>query len=285
MTDENACPYLPINSHGVIGDGRSVAHIAPDGAVDWGCLPDFDSPAIFCRLLDAKRGGYFQIAPTDTTVAGSQHYLRGSNVLRTTFASDVGKVVLTDFMPVEALDGWSSQQQPYYSRVDGDSSRQCLVRIVACTDGELPITLTLKVTPNYAAAPSEAYLVSEDKGAVISSENQCVGLAIIGAYRIPAFSMRVSQDEMWPHPTVIAQITLREGEHMQFILGIRRDAQDARRMVEAELPQRNFDWELAHTLYCWRRWAAHCNYDGPYFDWVQRSALTLKRLLSTSSKN
>ena len=253
-----------------LGDCRSVAHIAPDGAVDWGCLPDFDSPAIFCRLLDAKRGGYFQIGPSDTTVAGSQHYLRGSNVLRTTFVSDAGKIVLTDFMPVEALDGWSSQQQPYYSRVDGDSSRQCLVRIVACTDGELPITLTLKVTPNYAAAPSEAYLVSEDKGVVILSENQCVGLAIIGAYRIPAFSMRVSQDEMWMHPTVIAQITLREGEHMQFILGIRRDVQDAYRMVEVELPQRNFYWELAHTLYCWRRWAASCNFDGPYFDWVQR---------------
>jgi alpha,alpha-trehalase len=285
MTDENICPYLPINSHRAIGDFHSVALIASDGTVDWGCFPDFDSPAIFCRLLDAKRGGYFQIAPSDTAVAGSQHYLPGSNVLRTTFSSDAGKVVLTDFMPIETFDDCSSHQQPHYSRVDGDNSRQCLVRIVACTDGELPITSTLKVTPNYAAAPSEAYLVSEDKGAVISSENQCVGLAIIGAYRISAFSIRVSQDEMWLHPIVIAQITLREGEHIQFILGIRRDARDAHRMVEVELPQRNFYWELGHTLYCWRRWTAHCNSDGPYFDWVQRSPLILKWQLSTSSRN
>src|SRR5438477_345068 len=88
--------YMPINSYGVIGDCHSTVLISPDGAVDWGCLtdfdslaifcrlldgehggrrwpcyqslvdipslPDFDSPAIFCRLLDAEHGGYFQIA-------------------------------------------------------------------------------------------------------------------------------------------------------------------------------------------------------------------------------
>ena len=57
--------YQPINSYGVIGDCHSVVLVSPDGSVDWGCLPDFDSPALFCRLLDAERGGYFQIAPTD----------------------------------------------------------------------------------------------------------------------------------------------------------------------------------------------------------------------------
>ncbi|WP_371876283.1 trehalase-like domain-containing protein [Dictyobacter vulcani] len=47
--------YLPINSYGVIGDCHSAVLVSPDGSVDWGCLPDFDSPAIFCRLLDAER--------------------------------------------------------------------------------------------------------------------------------------------------------------------------------------------------------------------------------------
>src|SRR5258708_26139558 len=87
MIDGNVGTYLPINSYGMIGDCHSAVLIAPDGAIDWGCLPDFDSPAIFCRLLDAQRGGYFQIAPVDTTIAGSQHYLRSSNVLQTTFAA------------------------------------------------------------------------------------------------------------------------------------------------------------------------------------------------------
>ena len=103
---EDTRTYQPINSYGVIGDCRSVVLVAPDGSVDWGCLPDFDSPAIFCRLLDAERGGYFQIAPTDNTIPGVQRYLRGSNVLQTKFASITGEVVLTDFMPVETLRAW-----------------------------------------------------------------------------------------------------------------------------------------------------------------------------------
>src|SRR5947199_120399 len=98
--------YQSINSYGVIGDCHSVALIAPDGSVDWGCLPDFDSPAIFCRLLDAERGGYFQIAPGDETIPGSQSYLQGSNILRTSFTSLVGEATVTDFMPVETLSAW-----------------------------------------------------------------------------------------------------------------------------------------------------------------------------------
>ncbi|GHO82179.1 trehalase-like domain-containing protein [Dictyobacter formicarum] len=98
--------YPPINSYGIIGDCHSVVLISPNGSVDWGCLPDFDSPAIFCRLLDAERGGYFQIAPTDSSLVGSQHYLRKSNVLQTRFASNAGEAVLTDFMPVETLSAW-----------------------------------------------------------------------------------------------------------------------------------------------------------------------------------
>src|SRR5215471_2322604 len=91
--------YQPINSYGVIGDCRSVVLVAQDGSVDWGCLPDFDSPAIFCRLLDAEHGGYFQISPVDRTIPGLQSYLPESNVLQTRFTSITGEVVLTDFMP------------------------------------------------------------------------------------------------------------------------------------------------------------------------------------------
>src|SRR5260370_8438841 len=87
----------------MIGDCHSAVLIAPDGAIDWGCLPDFDSPATFCRLLDARRGGYFQIAPTEGTIPGSQRYLRGSNVLQTRFPSTSLDILLTDFMPGETL--------------------------------------------------------------------------------------------------------------------------------------------------------------------------------------
>jgi GH15 family glucan-1,4-alpha-glucosidase len=270
--------YHPINSYGVIGDCHSVALVAPDGSVDWGCLPDFDSPAIFCRLLDAEQGGYFQIAPTEGAIPGTQRYLRGSNVLQTTFSSTTGEVVLTDFMPVETLSAWPDQGMNDTSWTREDDSFHGLVRAVECTRGEMLVTMTLKVSPDYAAAPSEVVLLPHHLGAVISGGNQHVGLAIVGAYRVSSFSLDVSPDGDELHPSVIAQMTLREGERLLFAVGMGSSAPAAHRLVEHELPRRNFDWALAHTLYCWRSWVKQCTYNGPYSEEVRRSALALKLL-------
>ena len=270
--------YQPINSYGVIGDCHSVVLVAPDGSVDWGCLPDFDSPAIFCRLLDANHGGFFQIAPTDNTIPGSQRYLRGSNVLQTRFASTSGEIVLTDFMPVETLSAWPYKGMNNNTWTREDGSCHCLVRIVECTHGELPVTMQLKVSPNYAASPCEAHLTPEGMGAIVSDGRQHVGLAIVGSHLLPTFSMEIEQEDGERHPSVMAQVTLHEGERLLFALGMGRNLQAAQKLVEYELYQRNFDAELAHTLHCWRKWLANCNYQGPYREEVQRSALTLKMM-------
>ena len=272
------CNYRPINSYGVIGDCHSVVLVSPDGSVDWGCLPDFDSPALFCRLLDAERGGYFQIAPTDNTIPGFQRYLRGSNVLQTKFTSTMGEVAITDFMPVETLSAWPYRGMNNNTWTREDGSCHCLVRSVECTHGELPITVTLKVTPNYAASPSEITLAQHNLGALITGGQQYVGLGIVGAYRASSFSMIVVQNEGDVHPELIVQMTLREGERIVFALGVGRNAQAARRLVDVELHQRNFDVELTHTLHCWRKWISGCTYYGPYAEEVQRSALALKMM-------
>jgi len=268
--------YLPINAYGVIGDCHSALLIAPDGSVDWGCLPDFDSPAIFCRLLDADQGGFFQVAPEDATIPGIQRYLRGSNVLQTRFTSISGEMLLTDFMPVETLEAWPYRGMDNNTWTREDGSCHCLVRIVECTHGEMPIQVTLKATPNYAASPSDISLASENKGVVISGGGQHLGLAVVGAQLLPSYSIKVVQEEGDRNPSVVINVTLSEGERLAFALGVGRSAQAARRLVEDELHRRNFNVELARTLHCWRQWVASSNYRGPYEEWVQRSALALK---------
>jgi len=269
--------YQAINSYGVIGDCHSAVMVAPDGSVDWGCLPDFDSPAIFCRILDAQRGGFFQIAPSDQTIPGVQRYLRSSNVLQTRFTSAAGEAILTDFMPVETLSAWQFRELSNNTWTREDGSCHCLVRIIECTSGDMPITMTLKVTPDYAAAPSEISLIPDGMGAVISGGQQHVGLGIEGAYRLPSFNM-VQQESGGMHPSIIVQATLREGERLVFAVGMGRNARAARRLAEEELHERNFDWELAHTLHNWRTWMKNCTYHGPYEEWVERSALALKMM-------
>jgi len=269
--------YQPINSYGAIGDCRSTVLISPDGSVDWGCLPDFDSPAIFCRLLDAERGGYFQIAPTEGTIPGSQRYLRDSNVLQTRFASINGELVLTDFMPVETLSAWPYRAMNNNTWTREDGSCHCLVRIVECTHGEMAVTMTLKATPNYASTSSKITLMPDQNGAVISGE-QYVALAVVGGHLLPSFTLEVTQDAEVAHQSVVAQVTLSEGERLLFAVGMGRTENSARRLAENELHERNFDAELAQTLHCWRKWVAQCSYHGPYVNLVRRSALALKMM-------
>ena len=84
--------------HGAIGNGRVLALVGPDTSIDWLCLPRFDSPSIFARLLDAERGGrwaFEPLAPVSSTMA----YVRNTNVLRTEVVTEQGRCELFDFAP------------------------------------------------------------------------------------------------------------------------------------------------------------------------------------------
>lgn len=266
--------YQPINAYGMIGNCHSAALVGPDGSIDWGCLPDFDSPALFCRLLDSERGGYFQISPGDTSIPGVQCYVAGSNVLQTRFSSLTGEIILTDFMPVETLDPQASPSP----QKGHSSSSHCLVRRLVCSYGQLSVRMELKVTPQYAAALSDVALATVQAGAIISGGQQHVGLFIHGTEHVPSFSMQVEHNRDNTHPVVIAQCILSKGEELVFALGVADSMLAAHQLVEHKLPSHNFATELTQTLDCWRKWLAKCSYRGPYLEAVQRSALTLKMM-------
>jgi hypothetical protein len=94
---ERSDGFVPIESYGVIGDGKSVALIARDGAVDWWAAPAMDSTPVFAALLDPADGGCFTLEPAVPYTA-ERRYLPGTNVLETTFSTGDGKVRVTDSM-------------------------------------------------------------------------------------------------------------------------------------------------------------------------------------------
>jgi GH15 family glucan-1,4-alpha-glucosidase len=90
---------LPIEDYALLGDGHTAALVGKDGAVDWLCLPRFDSAACFAALLGDETNGRWLLGPVDHGEV-SRRYIGDTSVLETTYTTDSGVLVVTDFMPV-----------------------------------------------------------------------------------------------------------------------------------------------------------------------------------------
>jgi GH15 family glucan-1,4-alpha-glucosidase len=90
---------IPTLDHGAIGNGRVVALVSPTSAIEWLCLPRFDSPSVFARLLDAQNGGTFRILYGEAEVRGELSYLPNTNVLSTRFEQNGDAWEIIDFAP------------------------------------------------------------------------------------------------------------------------------------------------------------------------------------------
>src|SRR5688572_18551762 len=128
-----------IQDYAVIGDGRSAALVSRDGSIDWLCWPRFDSPSLFGRILDRRKGGSWSIAPTAPARIG-RRYIDGTNVLQTRFHTDTGEVVLTDFMPATSEKQKGEMLWPEHE----------LVRLVECEQGEVEIHTHFNPRPDYS---------------------------------------------------------------------------------------------------------------------------------------
>ena len=238
----------PISDYAIIGNGQTAALVSREGSIDWCCWPRFDSPAVFCRLLDEQRGGFFQIAP-EAPFRTRRTYDGPTNVLQTTFETDAGVLRLTDFMPAPSgRDG----QRRFPHRI---------LRRAECASGRVDLRLAFRPTFDYAQTP--ASLEVKPPGAVALGRGEALTLAC-------PLTLQVSGDK------VAGRHTLSAGEGMWFVVthsppsaaaeGWRFSVEDAAR-------------ECGQTTAYWRNWSAQCRYQGPYHDLVMRSALLLKLLV------
>ncbi len=85
-------PFPPIADYAFLSNCHTGALIAPDGAVDWLCVPRFDSPSAFGSLLD-RQAGYFRLGPFGINHPTARAYEPGTNVLSTTWKTPTGWLV------------------------------------------------------------------------------------------------------------------------------------------------------------------------------------------------
>jgi len=129
---------LPIGDYALLSDCRSAALVSRAGSVDWLCFPRFDGPAVFARLLD-EHAGHFAVRPAGESRA-SRAYVDQTMALQTTFTTPTGTAVLTDALAVGRNDRGHDL---------GAGSPGALLRLVACTDGEVTLDVSYAPRPEY----------------------------------------------------------------------------------------------------------------------------------------
>jgi GH15 family glucan-1,4-alpha-glucosidase len=244
--------YRPIRDYALIGDAHTAALVSSDGSLDWLCWPRFDSPAVFCRLLDRRKGGRFRVGPASRHAASERSYVEGTNVLATVFSTGGGRFRLTDLMPVERLN------RAHEGEDIGSHYR--VLRLIEGLSGESEVEVSFRPTFDYARA--ETSFRRLDGGIVAGHGREALVLSCPSDFR---------ED---PSGGLSARFPVAAGSRVWVALTYRERDDPA----ACGLPEFDADAELEQTLDYWREWSGTCTYRGPYEALVRRSALALKLL-------
>ena len=235
--------YQPIENYGIIGDLYTVALVGLNGSIDFMCFPNFDSPSVFARLLDDKKGGHYCIVPEFREMKTKQLYIPDTNVLLTRFLSQDGVGEITEFMPV------------------GQTEEKKVIRRVTTIRGEVKYRLSCCPRFNYGQDPHKVEQVST-KEVIFHSD----GLHLRLKANIP---LQIKDGD------VFAGFSLKAGEATEIVLETAENkssgGDDIADMVSGT---------LLRTVNFWKAWVARSAYNGRWRDVVNRSSLVLKLLSS-----
>ena len=140
-------PFPAIADYAFLSNCHTGALVAPDGSVDWLCVPRFDSPSVFAALLD-RQAGSFRLAPFGVTVPNSRTYEPGTNTLVTTWNTRGGWVVVRDALTMGPRIG-EDRVTPYTRPPADDGADHMLVRTVQCIEGQVEIELACEPVFDY----------------------------------------------------------------------------------------------------------------------------------------
>jgi GH15 family glucan-1,4-alpha-glucosidase len=232
-----------LEDYGLIGDLEAAALVGRNGAVDWLCLPRFDSASCFSALLGDDQHGRWLVAPAGEVRVNSRRYRPGTLVLETDFETSEGAVRLIDFMPRRA------QGPPR------------VMRIVEGLRGRVPMRVELSVRPDYGSIKPWIELASDG------------ALATAGP---DAFRLSTPLPLHVEDGTVIAEFVAVEGARERLTLTWHLS-------YEETPPVEDADSALARTEAWWREWSGRCGYEGPYRDEVLTSLIALKAMTSETT--
>ena len=245
--DSDRAPDVPIEDYGLLGDTRTAALAGSDGSIDWLCIPRFDGQPVFGRLIGGPAAGSFSLGPAQRATVVTRRYRAASATLETTWATDGGRLTLTEGMVAEV----SGRLLP----------ATMLVRRLTAEDG--PVQAIIRFDPRLGDRRRSPRI--QHRGAVLVCSWSIIAIALRTTPVVsiePGLSHLVTVTRDQPFTSVM---TVADREPLVYV-----DPDAA--------------WEaLERDERRWRAWCSGIDPNLPQRDAVVRSLLTLRLLTYSPS--
>ncbi|WP_326836195.1 glycoside hydrolase family 15 protein [Amycolatopsis rhabdoformis] len=250
-------PFPRIADYAFLSDCHTGALVAPDGSVDWLCLPAFDAPSSFGNLLD-RGAGSFRFGPYGINVPTERAYVPGTNVMTTAWHTPRGWLLVHDALTMGKRRGPDTITPHTRPPADFDADH-LLVRTVECLEGELEVELVCEPAFDYGREPAEWTIVGDDHRADACGAGQTFRLATDMLIGIEGGTAR-ARHVLAKGDKAFCALSWAEG------LATPADVEDAQARIDA-------------TVQFWRSWLSRARIpDHPLRPPLERSALTIKGL-------
>jgi GH15 family glucan-1,4-alpha-glucosidase len=250
--------FPPIADYAFLSDCENSCLVAPNGSVEWFCLPRPDSPSIFGAILD-RTAGNFRFGPTGTQVPHHRRYIPGTMALETTWHTPSGWLVVQDMLVVQSPE--DGQRRTDYRRAPGDTAPSgVLLRVATCIDGHVEVVANL--VPVFEYGKQTGLWTYEGEGYETMSVCPPAG--------DPSLTLRSSFGLGAAGARCYGRSTLAKGESAFVALSWTGRHPDDLGEAQAQLDA---------TVTYWRDWLSNGTFpDHPWRIYMERSALTLKGL-------
>jgi alpha,alpha-trehalase len=244
-----------IGGYGFLSDCHTAALVSYDGAIEWLCLPRFDSPSVFAAVLD-RGAGHLSLRPPDVVVPISRRYRPGTLVVETTWVTDTGWLLVNDALSIAS---WEPSEGTPIVAHESDHS---LLRSITCIDGEVDVEMECLPRFDYGRG-----------AAAWSPGTEMEGEMVARGEGGPALELRTDLHLETDGGAVRGHRHLREGERAFVALSWGEAGLNGPGDAEEAYER------IAATEEFWRLWLRHGEFpDHPWRIHLQRSALVLKGL-------
>jgi alpha,alpha-trehalase len=252
--------FPPIGDYGFLSDCETTALVAPDGGVEWLCLPRMDSPSAFGAILD-RDAGTFRVGPTGVRVPSSRRYIPGTLVLETSWWTPGGWLVVTDALligPWHHEDHRSGTHRRPPTDYDAD---HVLLRLIKCVSGQVQVRMDCSPVFDYGLIGAKwDYDGADYHEAVATGDADGLQLRLTTDLNVG-----------FEGPVATSRTLLKQGDS-RFVALSWSEHPPPRTLVEA---RQRLTWTCHH----WQHWLDRGRFpDHPWRSLLQRSALTLKGL-------